>query len=459
MTTALDLVTALPWQVAQRAISVVASPFGARNMPLSWLDRLMDVAMYGRQTAAGVNVTPDSALASTAVYACVSYTAQTLAGLPVHVYRRTPTGKMPAPMHQLEPIVHDLANPEMTAFEYRETKFGHLLTWGNHYSEVETNDAGVKALWPLRPDCMRITRDGNGDLIYVYQMPPGHDPQYVVFGFNQIHHLAGWKRDGVYGLSPIDLAREAVAADIAVADYGARFFSGDARPGGVLTIPGALSKEAKDRLRDAWDARHSGLTGKHRTAVLEAGVTWQSVGVPNENAQFLETRRYGKVDVAAVYHMPPALLGWAESSDIEADERRWRDTTLASLCQRDEQAVYRDLVRISDGRRSHYVKYNMNALARGSLKARYDAYAVGRQNGWFNADDIRAFEDMNPLPDGQGQIYLVPANMVPADMIRAMVAKNLEPTPTPEPVAPAPTPTAGAGGSQPSADGQMNGDK
>lgn len=381
--------------------------------PASWLTE----ALTGGPSHAGVAVTPDTALGCTAVFACVRVLAESVASLPLHLYRRLPDGgKRRATEHPLYGLLHRLPNPDMTSLELREILMGHLALRGNAYAYLDRDGGGaVQAIWPLRPDHMSVERLPNGGLVYRYRMPTG---EQLAWPDTAILHLRAYPSgDGLVGASPIQQARQAIGLSLAAEEFGSRFFAQGSRPGGVLEHPGRLSKEAHERLRDDWQNVHRGLSGAHRVAILEEGVKWHQVGLAPEDAQFIEVRRFQIAEIARIYRVPLHLLGEMERAasyaSVEQFQLQFVVHTLLPWLVRWEQALYRDLI---PAREQPYlfVEHLLAGLLRGDMDSRYRAYATGRQWGWLSADDVRELENMNPLPDGQGQSYLVPLNMAPA---------------------------------------------
>lgn len=385
--------------------------------PEKWL---VDWFAGSGKVASGVTVNENTALNATAVFSAVDILSRTLASLPLPVYRRLQGGgKERATDHPLYAVLHDLSNREMTSFELRQALMGHLALWGNAFAEIERDNAGrVIGLWPLRPDRMTVMRDEQG-LLYVYRIIK--TGQEVALRQRNVMHLRGLSSDGVIGYSPIRLAREAIGLALATEEYGARFFGNGSRPGGVLQHPGKLSEEAAKRLKKSWEEMHQGLTQAHRVAILEEGMTWQQVGIPPEDAQFLETRKFQVTEIARIFHVPPHMLADLERSTFSNIEHQGIEFVVHTMrpwlvCW--EQAIKRDLF-LPNERQTYFAEFLVDGLLRGDIKSRYEAYAIGRQNGWLSADDIRELENMNPLPDGQGKVYLVPLNMVPADSVTA----------------------------------------
>jgi HK97 family phage portal protein len=233
-------------------------------------------------------------------------------------------------------------------------------------------------------------------------------------------------------MSPIRVYAESIGLTMAVEDYGARFFGNDARPGGVLTHPGKLSPEAQINLKASWEESHRGLTNAHRVAVLEEGMTWQQTGLPPEAAQFITSREFQLGEVARIWRVPPHMLYHMQKAtwaNVEQMETEFLAYSIHARLVRIEQAMYRDLLLPSE-RKAYFVEHLVDGLLRGDSLSRNQAYAIARNNGWLNADEIRDRENLNPIPNGQGKIYLVPMNMIPADQVNAQPASGADPTPT-----------------------------
>jgi len=354
-------------------------------------------------------------MTSAVVYACIQVLAQAIASLPLITYRRLSSGgKERAPEHRLYSILHDAPNPEMTSYEFRAALVGHVCLFGNAYAEIERSDAGVNGLWPLRPDRMTPNRDEGSNLVYDYRLPNGLTKR---FRFEQIMHWRGLSSNGVTGYSPVQQAAEAVGLDLATRQYGAKFFGNDSRPGGILRHPGKLSTDAAGKLKASWESAFRGLTNAQRVAVLEEGIEWQAIGIPPEQAQFLETRKYTRSEIAALFRVPLHLIGDLERatfSNIEHQSLEFVKYTLMPWLVQIEQALRRDLFRISDGKRSHFAEHLVEGLLRGDSQSRAAYLQTMRQNGALNADEWRALDNMNPIGGDEGTTFLWPANFIPA---------------------------------------------
>lgn len=407
-------------------MGIVDRMFGqaeTRDSTVGWAGLASSLGI-GYETASGRNVTALGSLQSTAVFACVRILAESVASLPLILHQRLAGGgKTRADTHNLYDILKNLPNAEMTSVELRETLMGHLALWGNAYSEIIRDNGGrVVGLWPLRPDKVTPTRR-NGELVYVIEL--GIDADRQVLAKNRVMHLKGLGFDGLMGYSPITMARQAIGLALATEEFGSRFFGNGARPGSVLEHPGKLSEAAEKSLRNSWNERHQGLSSAHRVAILEEGMKLHEVGVPPEDAQFLETRKFQVTEIARLYRVPPHMLADLERatfSNIEHQGLEFVQHTLRPWLVRWEQAISRDLLTATE-RKWLFAEHLIDALLRGDIKSRYEAYSVGRQNGWLSANDVRELENQNPI-DG-GDMYLVPLNMVPADQLGAQPAPDV----------------------------------
>lgn len=373
--------------------------------------------LFGRSTA-GKRVNEFTAMQTTAVYACVRILAESIAGLPLHVYAYRGEGRERVPGHPLFTILHDAPNPEMTSFVFRETLMVHLLLWGNAYAQILRDRAGrVAGLYPLLPNHMSVNRDEDGRLYYTYQRVTDENPNFkrggeVILPAEDVLHIPGLGFDGLIGYSPITMARNAVGMTLACEEYGASFFANGARPGGVLQHPGVLKDPAK--LRESWQAVYGGAANTGKVAVLEEGMTYQQIGIPPEEAQFLETRKFQVDEIARLYRIPPHMVGDLDKSsfsNIEQQSLEFVKYTLNPWVVRWEQALQKSLL-FPEERKRYFIRFNVDGLLRGDYQSRMQGYAVGRQNGWLSANDIREMEDMNPIPAEEGgDTYLINGNM------------------------------------------------
>ena len=373
--------------------------------------------LFGRTTS-GKTVNERTALQTTAVYACVRILSETIASLPLHVYRYTEGGKAKDTEHILYTLLHDEPNPDMTSFVFRETLMSHLLIWGNAYAQIIRDRSGqVIGLYPLLPDQMSIHRSEKGKLYYVYNRYEEDNPNFqekgsIVLSQEEVLHIPGLGFDGLIGYSPIALAKNAVGMTLACEEYGASFFGNGANPGGVLEHPGILKDPAK--VRDSWNAVYQGTRNAHKVAVLEEGMSYKQIGIPPEEAQFLETRKFQINEIARLFRIPPHMVGDLEKSsfsNIEQQSLEFVKYTLDPWVVRFEQALKKSLL-LPEEKKTHFIKFNVDGLLRGDYQSRMNGYAIGRQNGWLSTNDIRKLEELNPIPPEEGgDLYLINGNM------------------------------------------------
>lgn len=395
----------------------IKSLFGfgqARDKPV---DKAADAGysfLFGRTTS-GKPVNERTAMQSTAVYACVRILAEAVASLPLHVYEyQDDGGKKLVHDHPLYYLLHDEPNPEMTSFVFRETLMSHLLIWGNAYAQIIRDGAGrVLGLYPLLPDKMDVQRDDKGNIYYVYSRNSDENPMFKEYGnirlkAEDVLHIPGLGFDGLIGYSPIAMAKNAVGMTLACEEYGASFFANGANPGGVLEHPGVLKDPSK--VRESWNSVYRGVSNAHKIAVLEEGMKYQQIGIPPEEAQFLETRKFQVNEIARLYRIPPHMVGDLDKSsfsNIEQQSLEFVKYTLDPWVIRWEQSLQRSLL-LPGEKGKYFIKLNVDGLLRGDYQSRMNGYAVGRQNGWFSANDIREMENMNPIPDEEGgNLYLI----------------------------------------------------
>lgn len=403
--------------VFRRCHMGIKSLFGfgqARDKPV---DKAADAGysfLFGRTTS-GKPVNERTAMQTTAVYACVRILAEAVASLPLHVYEyQDDGGKKLVHDHPLYYLLHDEPNPEMTSFVFRETLMSHLLIWGNAYAQIIRDGAGrVLGLYPLLPDKMEVQRDDRGNIFYVYSRNSDENPMFKEYGniklkAEDVLHIPGLGFDGLIGYSPIAMAKNAVGMTLACEEYGASFFANGANPGGVLEHPGVLKDPSK--VRESWNSVYRGVNNAHKIAVLEEGMKYQQIGIPPEEAQFLETRKFQINEIARLYRIPPHMVGDLDKSsfsNIEQQSLEFVKYTLDPWVIRWEQSLQRSLL-LPGEKGKYFIKLNVDGLLRGDYQSRMNGYAVGRQNGWFSANDIREMENMNPIPDEEGgNLYLI----------------------------------------------------
>jgi HK97 family phage portal protein len=397
-------------------------------------DPALAALLGGAPTTSGVTVTEQTALNISAVWAAVSCIAGDVASLPLFHYQRTEGGgKRRYVESRLYRVLHDEFNPEMSAMVGRETLTQHALLWGNGYAEIQRNDLGqVVALWPITPDRVQPYRDMPMRALRYRVTNPSGTPS--ILAAESMFHLPGLGFDGVIGYAVVAKARESFGMALAAERLGGSFFGNGVKHSGFFEHPKTLGETAKKHITESIAMDRP---GGYR--ILEEGMTFKPVTMPMKDAQFLESRKFQINEIARWFGIPPhklADLERATFSNIEEQNIDYVVGTLRRWLVRIEQECNRKLIPPLE-RRQQFCEHLVDGLLRGNIQSRYAAYAVGRNWGWLSADDVRELENMNPLPDGQGQVYLIPTNMAPADRTDEIIDAQVRPDPAPNPAGPA----------------------
>ena len=357
----------------------------------------------------GEKVDEQSAMQISTVYACVRLLAETVAALPLHLYRYTDggKGKESAFDHPLYRILYRQPNDEMSSFIWRETMMTHLLLWGNAYSQIIRDGRNnVLGLYPLLPENVEVDRDEQGQLYYIYHAytdeVPGEQNQDIYFRKDEILHIPGLGFNGLVGFSPIAMMKNSLGTTLAVEKYGASFFKNGAQPSGVLEHPGVLKDPQK--IRDNWTAVYGGANNAHRVAVLEEGMAYKAISLPPEDSQFLSTRQFGVEEICRIFRVPPHMvqsLEHATFSNIEHQSIDFVVHTLTPWLVRFEQAIIKDLL-LEEELDVLFPKFNVDGLLRGDYQSRMNGYATGISNGFLSPNDIHRLENMDLIPAEEG---------------------------------------------------------
>ena len=236
----------------------------------------------------------------------------------------------------------------------------------------------------------------------------------VILKPSEVLHIPGLGFDGLVGYSPIAMAKNAIGMAIACEEYGAKFFANGAQPGGVLEHPGTIKDP--QRVRESWQRSFGGSGNANKIAVLEEGMKYTPIAISPEQAQFLETRKFQINEIARIFRVPPHMVGDLEKSsfsNIEQQSLEFVKYTLDPWVIRWEQSIMRSLL-TPEEKKTYYAKFNLDGLLRGDYQSRMNGYAIGRQNGWMSANDIRELENLDRIPTEEGgDLYLINGNMLP----------------------------------------------
>lgn len=395
----------MPTQLRADALSDLRSP-------TAWLTSWAG----GNITSSGIPVSPQGAMTLAAYYDCIRIIAEDCAKLPLQVLRRLERGREKAIDHPLWPILHDEMNEDMTAMTGREVLFHHALGWGNGYALIQRDrsmglaDGDVIGLYPIHPARVRPTRDREtGRIVYVVDSNSSlRDSPDIPVGIaaEDMIHIKGLGPDGLVGYSVCQMAAESLGISLAAQTFGASFFRNGMSLGGVLEHPGKLSDTAAEHLRISFNEIYGGSWNAGKVGIFEEGMKFSRIGIPPEEAQFLETRQFQVLEVCRWFRMPPhkvAHLADATFSNIEQQNQEYVTDTLLPWLVRGEQEFNRKLLRMTD----YYTKHDVRGLLRGDSAARAQFYKDLFMVGALSPNDIREFEDQNPYDGGDEQFLQI----------------------------------------------------
>lgn len=374
------------------------------------MNNLSESPRYGYRNRTGVPVNRDRAMRISTVWSCVTVRAEDIGALPVRVVEQQGRNRIP----KEAPVWLQKPNPETTRHQLFEQTSACVDIAGDAYWWRERDNTGRTAeVWMLPPSQVTPFRDppkSKGD-------PPGPKRfrlgQHEEYGLDRIVHIPGFMLPGrLHGLNPIDYHAHTLGLAAAAEEYGEAFFGNGAIMAGAIKLSDDPGKENADRMAESFVRDHSGVQNAFKPGVLFGGAEWVPLTIPNDSAQFLETRKYQRSEICGIFRVPPHKIGDLERatfSNIEQQEISYVIDGLIPKTSRIEAAVVHAGM-LDPGEQ---LRFNYAGRLRGDTIARYGAYAIGRQWGWLSVDDIRDMEDLSPLPAGAGESYLEPLNMRP----------------------------------------------
>lgn len=364
-----------------------------------------------RGTAAGIRITPSTALRCATVFAIVRTLTMALSRLPIHVFRKV--DERTRERLDDHPVARLFRRPNgwQTKTEYMACKVNNILLWGNHYSFKAAGNSGiVRQLTPLQPAAVDVFQNDDLELTYKVRM----SGTIKDFSQDEIHHVRfPISSNGYTGESPVFLAAESIALCMAAEEFGATFFASSGVPYSVITRPGHFDPEAWKRFRESW-VEAASRKGQRGPMILEDDWKFEAVKLNAKEAQVIEVRRFQKQEIAGVFGVPPHKIGDLERatfSNIEHQALEFVQDSLMWYVEAFEDAIERDLLTDEDRRNDVFVKFNVDALLRGDFKSRQTGLKIQRDSGIINANEWRKLEDMNPREDEGGDEYLTPMNM------------------------------------------------
>jgi HK97 family phage portal protein len=366
-------------------------------------------------TAAGVAISPETAMRCTAVFGAIKVLAETVSQLPVHLYRRTADGgRERADDHPVEALLSDTANPWTPASEFRLIMETQLALHGNAFAWVGKGDAGIQELIPLDTRRVAVAADAvTMEPVYTVTDAEGRQRAY---GRGEILHIRGVGAGLYQGDSPVQMAREAIGLALVLEQHGAGLFGRGARPGGILKSPNFLTMEQRASLRASWDSQHQSGSNAGKTAILESGLDFVPLQLSSVDAQFLEMRKFQLQEIARIWRVPLHLLADLDRvthSNAEELGRQFLTFTLLPILRAWQDAMRLTLLTPEERKAGLYIEFLVDDLARADLAARFTAYSQAINAGVFNPNEVRAMENRSPYAGGE--VFTRPVNTAPMD--------------------------------------------
>lgn len=346
----------------------------------------------------GITVTPEVAIKSATVYSCCKIISEDVAKLPINLHQKT-KDKRENIDNRLSFLVKRMPNRFMTALEYFECTVWDLALTGNAFSLVAYADGQPWEIYPLNSAFVEVKTDAKGNPVYFAngkQIPR-----------KQILHFRDHVGVDHLGKSRLTLQAEAIGLDVLAERLTGKLVKNGFRMTPVLSHPKTLSPTARENLKKEIKDKTTG-EDPFLAMLLEEGLEWKPSQMTPKDAQLLELRELQRSLVLSIYRMPPHKVGnlsQATHNNLELTEREYYTGTISTWTTRIEQVLDKDLLSDQQRKDGFYFKFNLNAMIKADMVARFNAYQIGLRNGIYSADEVRALEDMNPRADGLGGVY------------------------------------------------------
>lgn len=360
----------------------------------------------GRMSAAGIRVDPNTSLESAAVIACVKLLSESVASMPLRLYREvSETHRIETRRHNVARLLSIAPNPEQTPVVLLGVVMVQALLWGNAFVEIQRDALGYPlALWPRASWETHMRRDDDGQLVFVTTDSPSHVKREIPA--EDMIHVVGMTIDGLIGHHAVHAARQAIGLALAQDRFSGHYYANSSIPALALTCDKILKPEQKSQMRQAWEQLQT-ADSQHRVAILDQGQDIKVLSSTAADSQLVETRKLSREDVALIYRCPLTLLGIPDKAPRATAEQQSQDFlkfTLNPWLQRIEQAFAAKLLPTS----AYSIRFETRELLRGDLVSRYTAYNTGRMAGFLSVNECRSYENLPPIPGGD--TYLQPAN-------------------------------------------------
>lgn len=365
---------------------------------------------FSQVSQTGYPVSPDTLLTIPAVYACVNLISGTIASMPLYCYKRNKSGDVSIADNVETDVISKSVHPHYTPFSWRRASLFHVLLTGNSYSIIQRNGNGdLERLQLVLPHKVRPFLYG-GDLKYeVYLSDDGINEKRYIFSSSDVLHFCGLSDDGIVGKSPITALRESAGLYLSNVHYTASVHKNGGRLRGYLKHPEKLTAEQVQAIRENFVRAYDG-----GFPLLENGVTFEKVALTPADLDFINTARLTIEEIARLYSVPLHMVGimtQATFSNMEQQSLDFLRNTLLPWIKMFEAELDRKLLTPIQ-RRHLFFRHNFDGILRADYETRMKGYQIAIQNGIMSPDEVRALENLNPIPDGNGNVYFMPINTV-----------------------------------------------
>lgn len=365
-------------------------------------DELLAAFLDGNQSYSGVNVTEDKAIRVAAVFSCIRVLSSTMAALPLHLQISEGEDTKKAKDHPLYELLHILPNEEMVAFNHRQMIMSAICLRGTSYNEYARDGRGqVREIVPLMGD-MQVSRNAQTERL-IYEHFDGHKNKVITA--DKMWRITGYTDNGITGKTPLGIARDTIGNAIASSQFGGNLFKNGTKLSGILSVVQKLNKEQRKEVIDGWNESYQGISNTGKTGLLHNGATFTPMSMTANDAQFIETMKFQRSEIAGIFGVPPHMIGDLDKATFSNIEHQGISYVIHSCMPHlvnFEQSVYRDLLTPSE-RKIYQAKFNVDGLLRGDSKSRADFYKALFNMGALEIDDIRKLENMNPVEGGDNR--------------------------------------------------------
>lgn len=371
-------------------------------------------------SSAGEVVNETTALAVATVYACIRVLSESVASLPLRLYRKTPQGRIEALDQGLHYLLSVAPNDEMTAFVFWEAMVKSMALCGNAYAEIQRNQAGDPvALWPLQPRETNPVRLDGGLLAYQTKDGMKAGALRTIPSANMLHIPLFPSFDGLVGLSPLELTRETIGLARAVERFSSRWFRNYATPSVAISVAEQVDPKTKTAMRADWEGLQAG-SNQHRVAILDQGMKVEAISVSPEQSQALQLREFLRQEIASLYRVPVHMVGDNQRLSQASAEQLNLSFVVDSLrpyLSRIEGEIVRKLLKPSPGQAVEFlVEFDVSERLRGDTAAATNYYKTGIQFGWLCPNDVRRELNHNEGPASLN-VFQTPVNMMNSDKL------------------------------------------